>query len=222
MGPYSHFILAAQLAPHLQPEPAADFYWGAIVPDIRYLANMRREQTHLNQERLRQLKQSYPQFHAFLLGYEVHCLIDRVDLTQCIGHAFPLNLLQRMRGKPFSQEQLTILAEMTYLQKPANNPAYLWEHNPILDELGITPDQTALYAGALSGYIRSHSMDTALAAFQAIGMINHARFEKYQKAYHATQGNFLINTLFRISMKTARLEQRVKQSVLPKLNGEMW
>ena len=76
MGPYSHYFLAAKLAPILKPGDPAAYHWGAIVPDIRYLAKIRRADTHLEQDRIREMAARYPHLSSFLLGYQVHCLID--------------------------------------------------------------------------------------------------------------------------------------------------
>lgn len=46
MDPYTHAVLAHYLEPVVQPADPADYRWGAVAADIRYLAGMRREITH--------------------------------------------------------------------------------------------------------------------------------------------------------------------------------
>ena len=42
---YSHLVVAHALLPHLQPASPSEYYWGAVAPDIRYAAGLRRRQT---------------------------------------------------------------------------------------------------------------------------------------------------------------------------------
>jgi hypothetical protein len=98
MGPYSHYTLATRLEPSLQPENRKTYYWGAVAPDIRYLANMRREQTHLGLERINELKSYYPHLRSFLSGYQVHILTDQIDVSQAVGAAFQkIGWIQNLR-----------------------------------------------------------------------------------------------------------------------------
>lgn len=213
MGPYSHYILAQALCGALKPDDPADYFWGAIIPDIRYLAEMRRERTHLSQTAIQEYAARYPHLKSFLLGYTVHCLIDQYDFPKAVSAAFPLNLLQRARRKTFSPQQMTMFVEMYFLQALPVESKICGCHNEMLGDLGITPEQTNLFFQAMQEYIQSHSFEGALAAFQKIHMIENGRIEKYPRVYQSMQSNSIQQTLLILSVRNARLEQRVPQYV---------
>jgi hypothetical protein len=216
MGPYSHYVLAAKLEQSIQPEDRKEYYWGAVAADIRYLANMRRSQTHLGQDRLKELFACYPHLRSFLLGYQVHVLIDEFEqdeLMQMVSDSFPLNLLKKLRRKSIAPEQMILLVEVYFLQNVNVTEALSGSHNEVLSDLGITSEQTNIYQQALQAYFRLRSFDAALCAFQAIGMIQNSRFEKYRNAFKAMQKRKIMTSLLMLSIKNARLDSRVMEHV---------
>jgi hypothetical protein len=221
MGPYSHYFLAAKLESTIQPENRKEYYWGAVAPDIRYLANMRRSQTHLELDRLKELISYYPHLCSFLSGYQVHILIDQFDqeeILRMVSASFPLNLLKKVLRRSISPEQMTMLMEMYYLQSGPLEVVLPGEHNEVLSDLGITPEQTLLFQQALRQYFGKRSFEAALSAFQKIGMIQNTRIEKYKHAYHKMQQGKATNLLIILSIKNARLESRVIKHVRSKLD----
>ena len=209
MGPYSHYILAAKLQPSLLPEKPAAYSWGAVAPDIRYLANLRRDHTHLGQDRIQELAACYPHLRSFLLGYQVHVLIDQIDVTRIVGAAFPLNLVQKVRRKNLSSQQMVMLVEMYYLQSGISGQPLSGDHNEILSDLGITPEQSRIFHQGLQEYFEARSFEAAISAFQKIGMIQNDRMEKYMTAYRSMQKHKVVNSLFMLSVKNARLDSHV-------------
>jgi hypothetical protein len=209
MGPYSHVTLAVKLEPHLHPENIMEYYWGSIIPDIRYLAQIPREQTHFGQERLMQLIVRYPHLKSFLLGYRVHCILDQVDVFQIVSKAFPFNVLKHMFRMNFSQQQITMLVEIFYLQTAIIFKKMAGNHNEVLNDLGITPEQTRMYYRAMQEYFDSHSFEVAISAFQRIKMIENADFEKYQNAYRLMKNRKVMNSILMFSIKNARLDYYV-------------
>jgi hypothetical protein len=213
MGPYSHYILAAKLEPSLQPEQPAAYYWGAVAPDIRYLANLRRDHTHLGQDRILELTACYPHLRSFLLGYQVHVLIDQIDVAHSIGAAFPLNLVQKVRRKKISSQQMTMLVEMYYFQSGISGQPLSGEHNEVLSDLGITSEQTRVFHQGLQEYFDARSLEAAVYAFQKIGMIQNDRLQKYLNAYRTMQKQKVLNFLLILTIKNARLDSRVLDHV---------
>jgi hypothetical protein len=220
MGPYSHYVLAAKLAPVLQPRDPEAYAWGSIIPDIRYLAGMRRDHTHLSRAHLINLTARYPHLKSFLLGYQVHCLIDEIDVSCVVGAAFPLNAIRRVLRRNLSQQQVTMLVEMYFLQNSVTDAAFTGSHNEVLDDLGITPDQTGTFSQAMQAYLRARSLDAAISAFKKIGMIENGRLEKYQSAYERVKRSKLMNAILVLSVKNARLEAHATNHVLSSL--QVW
>lgn len=184
-----------------------------MAPDIRYLARLRREQTHLGLDRLKELMGGYPDLRAFLSGYQVHLLIDEVDIAQLVSAAFPLNLLPMLLRKQISRSQMTMLVEINYLQSGAEGKKLAGEHNAVLEGLGITVEQTRQFQQALQAYFDARTFEAALNAFQKIGMVDNSRLEKYLSAYQTMQGRPALRRLFMLGVRNARLDARVSEHV---------
>ena len=129
----------------------------------------------------------------------------------------PLNLLKKMLPKSITPEQMIMMVEMYYLQSRTVGEALAGEHNEVLSDLGISPEQTCIYQQALQEYFGKRSFDAALSAFQKIGMIQNSRIEKYRNAYRAMQKRKVMNILFMFSIKNARLDSRVMEHVQLKM-----
>lgn len=216
MGPYSHFALAKKLEAFIQPENPDEYYWGAVAADIRFLANMRRAQTHLGQDRLRELVSCYPHLSSFLTGFQVHVLIDDLTpdvISQMVNASFPLSLVNKLRRKRIAPEQMIMLVEMYYLQSVRVGGALSGTYNAVLSDLGITPEKTCVYQQALQEYFGNRTIDAALSAFQKIGMIPNSRMEKYQNAFQTMQKHKMMNALFILSIKNSGLDARVMEHV---------
>jgi hypothetical protein len=213
MGPYSHFALAQQLITQLQPADPDSYSWGAIIPDIRYLAQMRRSQTHLPRERLREMCYTYPYLKSFLLGYQVHCLIDEIDVPEAVGMAFPLRCIQYLTRKPFSGQQIIMMVELYYLHAPVQSGWISGAYNEVLAELEIDPDMVWNFSGAMQQYIARPSTDTALAAFTRMGIVNHSRLDKYWRAFRSLENKPALKSLLFWSIRNARLDRRVTRHV---------
>ncbi len=219
MGPYSHYVLAAKLEPDLQPEHRKAYSWGAVIPDIRYLAQMRRDHTHLGLDRLKELVSCYPNLRSFLSGYQVHILIDQIDVSQTVGSAFPLNLLKMALRKSISSHQMTMLVEMYYLRSGMVREPLSGDYNEVLADLGITAEQTRVFHQALQEYFEARSFEAALSAFQKIGIIENSRLEKYLSSYRMMQKRKVLSNLVMLSIKNARLDSRVMEHVRSNMAG---
>jgi len=213
MGPYSHFSLAVKLEPLLQPDDHPAYLWGAVVPDIRYLANLPRTHTHLDLDRIQQFTVRYPHLRSFLSGYQVHLLVDQIDVSQTVGAAFPLNLLRKVLRKGISPQQMTMMVELYFLQRGGAQAPLSGENNEVLCELSISTEQNAVFHQALQEYFENRSFEAAVSAFQKIGMIENGRLETYLNAYRTMQKRKVLTGLIMLSIKNARLESKVIEHV---------
>jgi hypothetical protein len=209
MNLYSHAVLAQAIQPIVAPtlaDPDA-YLWGAVAPDIRYLADLPRESTHPPDESIQRWSAAYPDCASFVQGYRVHCLLDRIDTVQAVSAAFPLRWLRRFRRRPFSSQQIGVVIESyTQLNAP-RGLALRGSHNPILDSLGIRPEQSADFASALAPYLRSPSFQNAMQTFTQLGIINDTRLEKYINAYQNLRRSPLTLFFLMASVHNARLQQ---------------
>ena len=93
MNPYSHIVIASKVEQQVAPVNASEYYWGAIAPDIRYLAGIPRHQTHISHQAIVVLIAQYPHLKSFLQGYLVHCLSDEIPLGEIFYQHLPFSIL---------------------------------------------------------------------------------------------------------------------------------
>ena len=208
MNLYSHAILAQALQGAVAPDDPAAYLWGAVVPDIRYLAGLRRETTHLPDETIRSWFAQYPGHEAFIQGYRVHCLIDTIATVPALTGAFPLRWLQRFRRREFSSQMAAVVIELYYQTRRPRGPELVGGHNPILASLGITPEQSATFAFETAGYLRSPSYQSVMTTFAHLGIIDDARIEKYTRAYRNLRRNPILLGILMASARNARLSEK--------------
>lgn len=207
MGPYSHYLIALKLEPFVKPDHVGEYYLGAIIPDVRHLAGLHRNQTHLSREKIQETLSDYPSLKSFLLGYQIHCLIDEIDVSEIVSPAFPFNLFKRVFHKNFSQQQITMLIELFFAQSTRVDRKLGGSHNAVLSNLGVTPAHTETFVHAMDEYLAAPSFETALSAFQKIGYIENLRIEKYTKAFRAIVKNRIIKKLLFVGIKNAKVDR---------------
>lgn len=207
MGPFSHYVLARQLLGFVQPEQPDAFLWGALAPDVRYLAGLRREQTHLDQAALAELTARHPACVSFIQGYRVHCLLDEIDIASMLNRPFPAGALLRMLRKPLSMQQAAVMVELHFIRREPGG-ALTGSHNPILGGLGIQAEQSTAFAQALADYVARPAPETALLAFRHVGMISDERLARYDHAYRTIRKRPALQVLLAWAVRSARIEQR--------------
>lgn len=211
MNLYTHAILSQKFQPRLSPADPAEYLWGAVAPDIRYVAGLPRIATHRSDEEIAGWQAQFTACASFLTGYRVHCLLDRVDIVQVVGCAFPLNLLARARRRPWSVQQIAVLLEMFFLRAYPGGVALQGAHNPVLDAFGIHPGQTARYMNALRMYLARPALETAMDCFTQMGILESGRGDAYLYAYQRMARNALLLRLMMAGVKRglARMEAHV-------------
>ncbi len=207
MNLYSHAVLANHLLPLVRPACAEEFLWGAVAPDIRYLAGLRREATHLADEDTAGWNAMFPGCESFIQGYRVHLLLDRIDTLRAVSAAFPLNLLGRMQGKKLKPQQMAVVIELYYHKVFPNGLTLRGAHNPVLEGLGVRSELSVRYADALASYLAAPSFETAAASYARLGIIEDSRLEKYIRAYRDLERSRLKLPVLLASVKNAHLEK---------------
>lgn len=210
MNPYSHIVVAAKLAPFVKPEDLEEYYWGAVVPDIRYLAVIQREQTHPPPRRILEFASQYPQLKSFLQGYLVHCLSDEIDLGEIFFRHFPFSLL---KGK-MSRQQLTILLELFYSENEKVKVHVSGAHNEVLTELGLSERTSKKFSQSINHYVASSSPESRfIDLLQILGLENDSRVEKYVKAIQGFQKNWFLKNILFLALRTAGINQEIVSKV---------
>lgn len=207
MNPYSHLVIAARLEMYLQPQDPADYYWGAVAPDVRYLAGMQRSRTHLLPEDIADAMLRHPQLRSFLQGYLVHCLTDEIHLKPLLFQRFPLSLLRRV----FSQQRLAVLLEFYYFEQQAfSAPAPSGRYNAFLAELGIDEPAASQFHQALNRYITCTSFESVVAGvLPVLGLVGDSRIEKYLAAARSFQRHHLLRKALFSVIEASRLQEKI-------------
>ena len=151
MNPYTHLVVASRLAALARPAEPDEYYWGAVAPDMRYVAAMRRRQTHLPTDQVLALFERYPQRESFLQGYLVHCLADQINLVQLFGRRLPLGAFQDR----LTHHHCAILLELFCIERRPVRCDLSGTHNEVLDELGLSEQVSARFAQFAGEYARS-------------------------------------------------------------------
>ena len=192
---------------------------------MRYLAGVRRQQTHLPREAIRAWLPAYPHLRAFILGYQVHCLLDEIDLARVVGRALHFNLLSAVRRRGFSGQQMAALVELRYLQRPllsqraSTAQPVSGAHNPILATLGILPEHSAALSDALREYLAAPSFQSALRAFQQMGLAGDARIDRYIQAAQALEQHTTLRALLLLGVRASGLERLALEHVRRGMEG---
>lgn len=204
MNPYSHLVIAAELEKYTQPRQADEYYWGAIVPDIRYIADMRRNQTHLSAERILEYRDKYPELDSFIKGYLVHCLTDFVDLQALLKQ----RILFRPILKSFPHQFVPVMLESYFIEHTKLDIQLLPKPNNMLNDLKINDEHISIFSTLIKPFVTNPSFQSALEFLKILGHGN-PRIEKYGNAARNFDGNTILKSaLFKLS-NIPKLKQQV-------------
>lgn len=172
-GPLTHIFLAEEFLQHLQPcscKESALFYQGTLFPDIRYIGEVTREETHISNVSFDTLLRAKSSFYA---GMQLHAFIDlwREELIEQLG------LYDKIRhlAAPYEATFLKILEdELLYQQKSL--PKELPHAFSISDEelsIGISFTTLNRWNRILSFYCNQSPLETlCLLAYSKKGIFN--------------------------------------------------
>ena len=217
MNPFSHLVVASKLVSLVQPGDLAEYYWGAVIPDIRYLAAMRRQQTHLPAREILAWLDRYPHLGSFIKGYLVHCLADQVNLSRIFCRRLPFSVLKNR----FTHQHLAVLLELFYLEtQPASRPLS-GTHNEVLDELGLSQATSARFARSAKQYARSASRSSLWDMTQMLGLEHDSRMDKYLLAAKRFQSSGLLKNALFLGIRAGKIDAQIvsRTSALYRLSG---
>ena len=206
MNPYSHAVVAARLESLVKPEDRNDYYWGAIVPDIRYLMDMQRQQTHIPSERIVELISQYPHLKSFLLGYLVHCLSDELDLSEIFCQHLPFSIL---RSK-LSRQHIAVILELFYFEHEKVDAGISGMYNEVLSGLGVDEAVSNTLAHSIGQYLMvAPAGDRLSKLFRLLGSKNNTQIEKYVKAAVGFQENWLLRNALFLGIRTGKISEKI-------------
>ena len=168
---------------------------------------MPREVTHLPRHQFPDLFAQYPQLGSFLQGYQLHCLLDELNLVSIVSPAFPIRLIQTATRRKFSRQQITMLVELYHQQNGAPPHPLVIHENPLAAALGIEREACQTFAQGMQAYIAHPGLQTALDAYQRLGMVADARAEKYVGAALWLEKNRWLKALLLSGVKNSNLDQ---------------
>lgn len=216
MNPYSHLVVASKVEPSLAPENPPDYYWGAVAPDIRYVAGMRRHQTHLPAQTIMELIPQYPHLESFVQGYLIHCLTDEIELETLLYAHLPFSLLKRR----LSRQHLVAILEFFYLEHENVNLEIANPYNAVLGGLGIHESDCTRFANGVNRYITHASFDASIAELaQLFGLEDDHRIEKYVGAARSFQQKRLLKRALFLGIRASRITEILASQVSTRLQA---
>ena len=184
--PYSHYVLAQRIANkgELPIRDEAKYYLGAFMPDIRYFTKLPREKYHFPVSQLEPYRHQGDVSKDFLLGYEVHLLIDEVweypELKGTYKQAFPRLIRSRMtRG-------LQALAfEMYCLKQSVEVVSLKPIENQLTRDLEIKPEDIAWSVKSMQRYLEHHNLEAAYEMAEETGLFPEHRLKIVKRVVNA-------------------------------------
>ena len=205
MNPYAHLVIAQKVAHLFNPANPSDYYWGAVIPDIRYLTAIKRDQTHIPTQQIAKMIAAYPHLESFLQGYLVHCLVDQIDLGELFSH-FPLSVF---KGR-FSRQQIAVMLELYYFEHEKISLPVSGKCNQVLSGLGVTDADCAKFSQFIYQYVHAASPETQISSLlKLVGLEGDSRVEKYISAAKRFQNNRLLKNMIFPGIRAARVNHRI-------------
>ncbi len=215
MNPYSHLVIASKVESHLGPTQPQDYYWGAIAPDIRYVAGVQRSQTHLAPQAILTLVTQHPNLRSFLQGYLVHCLTDEIDLKAVFYAHFPFSVLKRK----LSYQHLAVILEFFYVENEKLTASLASPYNDVLAELGLSETDCARFAQFMDHYTALPTLDARIAELvQLLGLENDHRIEQYAEAARSFQERWLLKSTLFLGIHAAKINKILINQISTRLN----
>ena len=216
MNPYSHLVIAAKLEQSMAPEKPSEYYWGAVAPDIRYLAAIQRSQTHLSSQRIAELVRSYPHQSSFLQGYLVHCLADEINLSEIFFRHFPFIFLK----SKLSRQQTAVILELYYLENEQIDQEIRGGNNEVLADIGLQAADCERFSEFIEQYMQSKTMDARIQGLvQLLGLENDSRIERYLSAAKRFQKHWLMKRIMFIGIRSGKISEEITFRVSSLLNN---
>lgn len=210
MNPYSHIVVASKLEPFVKPENLKEYYWGTIAPDIRYLAAMQRQQTHLPSRKIVEFISQYPHLKSFLQGYLVHCLSDEIDLGEIFFQHFPFSILRSR----MSRQQIAAILELFYFENEKVNVQMSGIYNEVLTKLDLSETISTKFSRSINQYTTSSSPESRLSELlQLLSLENDSRIEKYMKAAKGFQKNQLLKNVLFVGIRAGKISDEIVSKV---------
>ena len=218
--PYTHLAVATALSSQLPIRHTKEYFIGALIPDIRYFADVPRERTHFSAD----LIPSYidQASSSFLLGYMVHLLLDEVwpTLEEQYRDHFP----SFVRGN-LSGNRCQIAYEVYCLKQQPIQLKLSPTHNQMLEELGVSAENVCLAAEVMQEYLDTPSLTTAFGIAKRAGVFPAHRLDDVASIVHSIERyrplNWLVGRLVHRPSEMLfpqlldKIQQRVKEIGLP-------
>ena len=206
MNPYSHIVIVSKVERQVAPANLQEYYWGAIAPDIRYLAGIQRDQTHISHQEIAELVAQYPHLNSFLQGYLVHCLSDEISLEEVFYQHFPFLILK----SKLSYQHLAVIFELFCLENSKVKKQISGAYNEVLSKLGLSEPNCGKFARFIQQYMASSSFHAYIADWtQLLGLENDKRVDKYISAAERFQKNWLLKNVLFLSIRAGKINEKL-------------
>ncbi len=208
---YTHLVTASQMEPVLRPADRHAYYLGAIVPDLRYMAGIPRDGTHLPLRDIAAWLERYPHLHDFILGYLVHCALDELEIRQVVFRKLPLAPVQSLMRRKLAHT----LLETYYIDHTVVTICLPEYGNEILDRLGLTEPLVCEFTGWLNRFLREPSFEMELEFLrEALFSSGNPRFRRLMGPLLAFQRSPTLKRLLWLSFDPPYFEAAISRYLL--------
>jgi hypothetical protein len=203
MNVYSHLVIATFLEQTLAPSNPDEYLLGSAAPDFRYLAGMRRSQTHLSIEQINAYHARYPELASFLLGYAVHCAVDEIDIAPVFFRSFPAAVIRK--GLP--RQYAPMVIELYTLETTRIENRLAERGNAITSDLGLRDDDVQTASRQINTFLAAPSLEGELTSLRANGLAADPRVARYLAIARQIDRNPLLKKLLFAGLHKKKLTQ---------------
>ncbi len=160
---YTHIIIARKVSDilGLELKNSEAYLLGAILPDIRYLAGLPREQTHLPLEQFVTIARQCPASERDLLtGYLVHLIADEFAQENLGVMMFPL--LPGSMRRQIKVGVLNIMLEIGYRRQTCGALLFGREAGCLGRHLALPEEQVVGMVDRVEGYLSNPSLEQTM------------------------------------------------------------
>ncbi|TDI94592.1 MAG: hypothetical protein E2O76_15185 [Caldithrix sp.] len=157
----------------------AEYYLGSILPDIRYFANLPREQTHPPISEFINLSNSSGN-KAFAIGYLTHLLIDKLEIDLAI-HALVQSRFKLLPSKVRSKVTPMLsnaLIEFHYLANFPPDFKLSPNGNDLTTKLNIAVHDIQVIKSHIDDFLKDTSLRNIGRLLARTGLLKNARIQK--------------------------------------------
>ncbi len=209
---YTHIITARRISDilGLELKNSEAYLLGAILPDIRYLAGLPREQTHLPLEQFMAIARQCPASERDLLtGYLVHLIADEFAQADLRAMMFPL--LPGSMRRHIKVGVLNIMLEIGYRHQTCGALLFSREARCLGRHLALPEEQVVGMVEQVEGYLSDPSLEETMKTLGSSSLNSNRNIRFYLRVGRTLYQMKFIRRF--ITAKVNRIREEMEQTL---------